>query len=176
MLCGYNLRKHPEKAKPQLGVVSHKSMVYPNLTVLENLSFFATLYGIRDSTSRVEELVEDVGLFSYRYDKAGILSRGLLQRLAIARALVHRPVVLLAYEPFTGLDVEACEHLINVLANFTNNGGTIVMTIHDIKTGIRCCDRVVVLDKTQLIFDAMFSDIDTTSFAQDYLSYARSKN
>lgn len=175
-LCGYNVKKHPEKTKPQFGVVLHKSMIYPNLTVLENLSFFATLYGIKDSTSRVMELIVDVGLLSYRYDKAGILSRGLLQRLAIARALVHRPVVLLADEPFTGLDAEACEHLVNVLAKFTNNGGTIVMTTHDIKTSIHCCDRVVVLDKTNLIFDAMFSDIDIDSFTQDYLSYARSKN
>jgi heme ABC exporter ATP-binding subunit CcmA len=175
-LCGYNLRKDPEKAKPQLGVVSHKSMVYPNLTVRENLCFFANLYGIRDSASRVKELLGDIGLFSYRYDKAGILSRGLLQRLAIARALVHRPVVLLIDEPFTGLDAESRQHLITVLTNFTDNGGTIVMTTHDMNIGIRCCDRVIVLDKTQLIFDAMTCEIDTAGFVQDYLSYARSRN
>jgi ABC-type multidrug transport system ATPase subunit len=151
-------------------------MVYPNLTVRENLCFFANLYGIRDSASRIKELLEDIGLFSYRYDKAGILSRGLLQRLAIARALVHRPVVLLTDEPFTGLDAESRQHLITVLANFTDNGGTIVMTTHDMNIGIQCCDRVIVLDKTQLIFDAMTCEIDTASFVQDYLSYARSRN
>jgi ABC-type multidrug transport system ATPase subunit len=111
----------------------------------------------------------------YRYDRAGILSRGLLQRLAIARALVHRPVVLLTDEPFTGLDADACQHLITVLANFTRDGGTIVMTTHDINIGVKCCDRVVVLDRTRLIFDAMMCDIDINSFAQDYLSYARNE-
>jgi ABC-type multidrug transport system ATPase subunit len=84
--------------------------------------------------------------------------------------------VLLTDEPFTGLDAEACRHLITVLDNFTENGGSIAMTTHDINIGLRCCDRVVVLDKTRLIFDAMICDIDKDSFVQDYLSYARTKN
>jgi ABC-type multidrug transport system ATPase subunit len=89
---------------------------------------------------------------------------------------VHRPGVLLADEPFTGLDREACQHLISVLSNFTNNAGTILMTTHDVNIGLKCCDRVLVLDKSSLIFDAMKSDIDADSFAHDYLSYARENN
>ncbi len=174
-LCGHNIRKDPEKAKSQFGMISHKSMVYPELTVLENLSFFATLYGVKDSDANITELLQDVGLFSYRYDTASILSRGLLQRLAIARALVHRPALLLADEPFTGLDAKACHHLITVLTEFKNNGGTIVMTTHDIDIGLQCCNRVVVLDNSNLIFDARTSDIDTARFLKDYISYARSE-
>jgi heme ABC exporter ATP-binding subunit CcmA len=172
-ICGYNIGRDPENAKPQLGVISHKSMVYPNLTAIENLSFFADLYGVKDSKTRIDKLLHDVGLFSYRYDRAATLSRGLLQRLAIARALVHRPSVLLADEPFTGLDGEACQHLISVLSDFVKNDGTILMTTHDTRVGLKCCDRVIVLDKSNLIFDLKTSDIDTDSFAQDYLSYAR---
>lgn len=175
-LNGYNVRTDPEKTKPQLGVISHKSMIYPDLTVSENLSFFANLYGVENSRVRITELLQEVSLYSYRYDKASILSRGLLQRLAIARALVHRPKVLLADEPFTGLDSEACKYLISVFADFTNAGGTIIMTTHDISIGLQCCDRILVLDKRRLIFDAMTSDIDTGDFAKDYLSYARNKN
>ena len=174
-ICGHNVGRDPEKARPQLGVISHKSMVYPNLTAIENLSFFANLYGVKDNTTRIDKLLHDVGLFSYRYDRAGTLSRGLLQRLAIARALVHRPSVLLADEPFTGLDGEACKHLISVLSDFVRNDGAILMTTHDTKVGLKCCDRVIVLDKSCLIFDALTSDIDTDSFAQDYLSYARGR-
>ena len=173
-LCGYNIRKDSEKAKSQFGMISHKSMVYPELTVLENLSFFATLYGVKDNKACITELLQDVGLHSYRYDKAGILSRGLLQRLAIARALIHRPLLLLADEPFTGLDAEAGHHLIAVINDFSDRGGTIVMTTHDIDIGLKCCNRVVVLDKSNLIFDARTSDIDMTSFSKDYISYARS--
>ncbi len=174
-LCGYNVSKEPEKTKLHLGVISHKSMLYPDLTVFENLFFFANLYGVKDNTARVKELLEDVGLFPYRYDRVSILSRGLLQRLAIARALVHRPSILLADEPFTGLDIEACQHLISVLTNFTNDGGTVVMATHDINVCLQCCRRVVVLDKARLIFDAETSDIKTASFVQDYLSYARNR-
>ena len=174
-LCGYNIQKDPEKAKSQFGMISHQSMVYPELTVLENLSFFATLYGVKDGDAFITKLLQDVGLFSYRYDTASILSRGLLQRLAIARAMVHEPTLLLADEPFTGLDAKACHHLITVLTEFTNNGGTIVMTTHDIDLGLQCCNRVVVLDKSNLIFDARTSDIDTERFLKDYISYARSE-
>lgn len=175
-LNGYSVRTAPDKTKPQLGVISHKSMVYPDLTVWENLSFFASLYGVRESAARITELLENVGLYSYRYDQASILSRGLLQRLAIARALVHDPKVLLADEPFTGLDSEASKYLVSVFADFISAGGTIIMTTHDINFALQCCDRVVVLDKQRLIFDAKTSDIDTAAFRKDYLLYARSKN
>jgi heme ABC exporter ATP-binding subunit CcmA len=172
-LCASDVSTEPEKIKRQLGVISHKSMVYSELTCFENLSFFANLYGVKDTASRVNELLEEVGLISYRYDQAGILSRGLLQRLAIARALVHKPAVLLADEPFTGLDRESCEHLISALTAFADNSGTVVMTTHDVKTAVRCCGRMVVLDRSRLFFDAETGDIDVNDFVQDYLSYAR---
>ena len=120
---GFDTKKEPEKTKAQLGVISHQSMLYSDLTVLENINFFATLYGVRDKAARTEQLLKDVGLFPYRYDKTGILSRGLLQRLAIVRALVHNPTVLLADEPFTGLDSVSSRHLVSILNNFTDNGG-----------------------------------------------------
>ena len=174
-ICGHDIRKDPEKAKPLLGVISHKSMIYSNLTVFENLSFFGTLYGIEDKNYRIKVTLDDLGLSGYRYDKAEALSRGMLQRLAIARALLHQPKVLLADEPFTGLDSEASEHLISVLTNFTSHGGTIIMTTHDINNGLKCSDRIVVLDKGRLIFDEMKNDINNIAFARDYLSYARNE-
>ena len=151
-------------------------MLYPDLSLSENLLFFARLYSVKDSRKRVKELLEELGLASYRYDRAGILSRGMLQRLAIARAVIHRPAVLLADEPFTGLDTEACRHLISVLDKFRADGGTLIMTSHDTNLGLRCCDRVMVLDKAQIIFEAMTSQIDTDLFVKDYLAYARDRN
>jgi heme exporter protein A len=170
---GFDTKDEPEKTKAQLGVISHKSMVYSDLTVLENVDFFATLYGVKDKATRTEEILKDVGLFSYRYDKAGILSRGLLQRLAIVRALVHSPSLLIADEPFTGLDTIASKHLLFVLNKFTDKGGSIIMTTHNTNLGLQCCQRIVVLDKTKLIFDAKTSQIDSVSFSNDYLEYAR---
>jgi heme exporter protein A len=171
-LCGYSVSNDPEKAKPQLGVISHKPMVYPELTVMENLSFFADLYGVKNSSDRIDELLEQIGIAAYKYDRADILSRGLLQRLAIARALVHSPKILLADEPFAGLDTEACEHLISILTNFVDDSGTVLMTTHNTRIGLRCCRRILVLDKTDLIFDADAGDIDTDRFSKDFVAYA----
>jgi heme exporter protein A len=175
-LCGHNIKKDPEKAKAKFGMISHKSMLYPELTVLENLSFFATLYGVKNSGPCISELLRNVGLSSYTYDSAGTLSRGLLQRLAIARALINRPTLLLADEPFTGLDTDASNHLMAVIAEFIQTGGTIVMTTHDIAMALQCCSRVLVLNKSKLIFDTQTRDLDKAAFAKDYVNYAGSNS
>lgn len=174
-LNGYDVTEDPEKTRPLVGVILHKPMLYPDLTILENLSFFAGLYGIKHSSAGIDELLEYAGLSSYRCERAGVLSRGMLQRLAIARALVHQPTVLLADEPFTGLDTKACQYLISVLTDFTNNGGTVIMTAHHVNICLPCCSRAAVLDGQKLIFDAETNDMDIDSFTRDYLSYAREK-
>ncbi len=171
---GFDVRRHPEAARRQLGMISHASMVYPELTVSENLAFAARLYGVADRRGRVEELLTCTDLMPFRHDRAGILSRGLLQRLAIARALVHRPVVLLADEPFTGLDADALDRLLAIFDRFVQDGGTILMTTHDIRLGLSCCRRFAVLDRGALILDVMKEQVDSDRFANDYLSYARS--
>lgn len=170
---GFDIGTDPEKTKSHLGVISHKSMVYSDLTVFENIHFFAMLYGVKNPAQRINKLLEDVGLAAYRYDKASILSRGLLQRLAIVRALVHEPAILLADEPFTGLDAPARQHLLDVLGSFAGEGGTVVMTTHDVNIALKCCSRIVVLDGGKLVFDAQTSDIDGESFSRDYLAYAK---
>ena len=171
-LNGLEVRKNPQAAKSLIGVISHKTMLYPDLTVAENLMFFARLYGVKNRR-HIEELLEDAGLLAYCHDKTAILSRGMLQRLAIARALIHSPDILLADEPFTGLDIQAGRHLVDVLQKFRDTGGTIIMTTHEINFGLKCCDRVTVLDKAQLILDATIDQIDHERFVKDYLSYAR---
>jgi heme exporter protein A len=175
-ICGFDVSAEPEKTKSRLGAISHKSMLYPDLTVCENLLFFARLYGVKDRHNRVTELLEDAGLLAYRYEPVSVLSRGMLQRLAIARAMVHRPMLLLADEPFTGLDTEAGRHLIEGLTAFRANGGTLLMTSHDIGQALRCCDRVVVLDNNRFVFDAATCDLNTDLFVKDYLSYAREQS
>ena len=122
-LCGFNVQRRTREIKPLIGAIFHKSMVYPQLTVIENLRFFARLYGVKNSKARIEELLEQTALTPYCYDSAGILSRGMTQRLAIARALVHKPTILLADEPFTGLDINASNYLLTILRNFKDQGG-----------------------------------------------------
>jgi heme exporter protein A len=172
-VCGFDVQSQSHKIKPLIGAIFHKSMIYPQLTVIENLQFFAALYGVKNSKSHIERLLKEAALTPYRYDVAGILSRGMMQRLAIARALVHEPAVLLADEPFAGLDAEAGEHLVTVLRNFRNDGGTVVITTHNVGFGLQCCERAAVLDSRKLIFDAKVAEINAADFARDYLLYAR---
>lgn len=170
---GVEPRKGLSLAQASIGVISHQSMLYHDLTVAENLRFFARLYGVKNQGRRVDDMLEDVGLARYRHERTGILSRGMLQRLAIARALIHKPGILLADEPFTGLDLQAAGKLIEVVEQFRDAGGAIIMTTHEINLGLKCCDRVVVLDGARLIFDAGIDQLDRDSFTRDYLSYAR---
>jgi len=172
-LHGYDIRKDSERYKRRLGMISHASMIYAELTVWENLAFAADLHGLRKSAARIEELLNDTALAAFRHDRAGILSRGTLQRLAIARALLHRPTLLLADEPFTGLDNEASTRLLSIFKRFVDDGGAILMVTHDVRLGLQCCERVVVLDAGGFRLDAMKTDIDWDRFTQDYLSYAR---
>lgn len=171
---GRDATREPERSKRRLGMISHKSMIYPELTVAENLAFAARLYGVTDHGPRVEELLTRAALAAYRYDRAAILSRGLLQRLAIARALLHEPAVLLADEPFTGLDAKAIEYVLAIFAEFVAAGGALVATTHDIRLGLRCCSRVTVLDGGVFLLDVPKAEVDSERFISDYLSYARS--
>ena len=101
---------------PRIGYVAHHPMLYGNLTVQENLTFFEEMYG-PTSPSRIQELLERVGLWLYRLEKAAVLSRGMQQWLAIARALVAEPSLMLYDEPFTGLDAEGRDILRGICRN-----------------------------------------------------------
>ena len=172
-ICGLNLKTDASQIKPIIGTILHKTMVYPQLTVEENLRFFAALYNVGDGKNRTQELLNETGLSSHRYKTAAALSQGMMQRLAIARAMIHRPAVLLADEPFTALDGEAAKYLIETLRNFKNRGGSIVMTTHNIDFALQCCEQAAVLDNKKIIFCAETSRINAGEFAADYLSYAR---
>jgi heme ABC exporter ATP-binding subunit CcmA len=172
-ICGFNVKTQTRKVKLLVGAIMHQSMVYPQLTVVENLRFFAGLYGLSNSKARIQQLLEQVRLTPYRYDTPAVLSRGITQRLAIARALLHKPDILLADEPFTALDSQGGKDLITILHNFKNQGGTVIMTTHHVDLSLNCCDKVAVLHNRKLIFNAKTSDINISDFAQDYLSYAR---
>jgi len=172
-LCGSDIGSGGDDARAGLGAVLHEPMVYADLTVLENLRFFAGLYAAGRAESRIDELIDRLQLAPYRFDRAAVLSRGLLQRLAIARALVHEPAVLVADEPSTGLDAEASGILLSILEGFTAAGGAVLMATHDVEFGIRCCDRAAVLDGRRICFEKDVCDIDAAAFTRDYLAYAR---
>ncbi len=114
-----------------IGFLSHQTWLYDDLSVAQNLTFYAQLYHIPDRPTRIEELLERLGLTTRRQDLVRTLSRGMQQRLAIARAVLHRPSILLLDEAYTGLDASASQNLTSILNDLSRNDCTIILTAHN---------------------------------------------
>jgi heme exporter protein A len=177
---GLDLKTHVDGIRRHLGVVSHSPLLYDSLTAEENLRFFGRLYGVTGLEARVTLLLEQVGLTARRKDLVRTFSRGMTQRLSIARALLHDPEILLLDEPDTGLDPQAAEMLHRLLAELSGRssgprpdvadrppdvtgvptgsaGGaarTIVTVTHNLERGLALADRVVILANGRVVYDA----------------------
>ncbi len=139
--------------KSSIGFVSHRCFLYPHLTPFENLCFYGRIFGIPHLKERVGDLLEMVGLSGRRHDPTFTLSRGMMQRLSLARAILHRPEILLLDEPFSGLDRRYIRTMTQILHGFTECNGTIVMTTHDIERGIGMGTRFILLSNGRIISD-----------------------
>lgn len=142
---------HPARAaRDMVGVVSHATFLYDELTAAENLRFYAQLYAVPDAAGRAAALLERVGLSHVADVQVGRLSRGQQQRVAIARALLHDPPLLLLDEPDTGLDAGAFRPLEELT---TSGGRTVVLTTHNLSTGLRLGTRAAVLSRGRLVHE-----------------------
>jgi heme exporter protein A len=130
-----------------LGVVSHLPLLYGDLTAEENLYFFGKMYAVRNLGQRINDVLDMVGLASRRRDLVRTFSRGMQQRLAIGRAILHDPDVLLFDEPHTGLDQDACDMLDHLLRQVADQGRTVVMTSHDLARVEDLASRFDVLSR-----------------------------
>lgn len=152
---GWAIPGEAEAIRAQIGLVSHKALLYDNLTAQENLEFFATLYNLQDSKNQIEKLLNQVGLAKRAHSLVRTFSRGMQQRLSIARALLHEPHVLLFDEPFTGLDQDAALILDNLLQEAHNDGHTILMTTHQLERAARLANRIVILHRGSIGYDSV---------------------
>lgn len=144
---GYSLPNEAAQVRAKLGVVSHMPLLYPDLTAEENLRFYGRMYGIGNMEARITEVLEMVGLEPRRKDLIRTFSRGMQQRLAIGRAVIHDPQVMLFDEPYTGLDQDACEMLDDVLRSVAADGRTVVMTSHDLARAEDIATRFDILSR-----------------------------
>lgn len=146
-IAGYSLPAQAGAVRRRLGVVSHLPLLYGDLTAEENLLFYARMYGIIEPGPRILEVLDLVGLQARRRDLVRTFSRGMQQRLAIGRAVLHDPEVMLFDEPHTGLDQDACNMLDNVLKEVAARGRTVVMTSHDLARVSTLASRFDVLSR-----------------------------
>jgi len=144
--------------RAQLGVVMHRIMLDPELTVAENLRYYARLYGVIDAAERIRALGEELGLTDRLGDRVRSLSRGFQQRAALARALLHRPRVLLLDEPDTGLDIASRIRLVDLVERFCADGGTVLMTTHAPELAIQIAQRAIYLERGRIVWSARGRD------------------
>ncbi len=135
----------------RLGLLSHDLHLYPELTARENLTFFGELYGLNDVHSRVDRAVALAGLTDRADDSVSAFSRGMRQRLALERALLHEPRLLLLDEPFTGLDDASGRALIGRLRALKATGCIVLVATHDLDLAEEVLDRAVVLRDGRLV-------------------------
>ncbi len=145
---------HLPAARRRVGFIGHASLLYPYLTARENLLFAARLHQVREAAARVERWLERAGLSRVADLPVSQFSRGMSQRLAIARGLVHDPFLLLLDEPFAGLDARAATQLAEQLASLHAAGRSLVLVTHDLKRAAELSDRAIVLAAGRVVFDS----------------------
>ena len=174
-VAGFDVSEgHPEMRK-EIGVISHSTALYADLTSLENLIFFARMHGIEQPEEKALKVIEEVGLSPRRNDRVRTFSRGMLQRLSIARAVLHDPAILFLDEPFTGLDLHATNVLKEHLQRLHDRRRTILMTTHDISCGLEMCDKVALQVQGSFAFLENIADVDKDRFESMYFDAVRDK-
>ncbi len=154
---GYALPQQAAHVRRRLGVVSHLPLLYGDLSAEENLRFYGRMYAVSELDRRISEVLEIVGLSARRGNLVRTFSRGMQQRLAIGRAILHDPEVLLLDEPHTGLDQDACAMLDLVLRQIATRGRTVVMTSHDLTRVEDLATRFDVLTRGKVVASAQRS-------------------
>ena len=169
-LFGQPVRGDASLLRARIGLISHQSMLYRELSARENLVFFGRLYGVRQPRRRALDLLEMVGLADRADDAVKTFSRGMTQRVAIARALVHEPALLLADEPFAGLDAPSVERLQEILARLQASGKTILLAHHDIDQSLRMAQQAIVLRQGRVVVDRCTRKLDAATVLREMVT------
>jgi heme exporter protein A len=150
---GHRAREAGATLRARLGMLGHDLFLYPELTARENLAFFARLYGLDDVSAQVARSLEHAQLTDRADDQVTGFSRGMRQRLALERALVHNPRLLLLDEPFTGLDQASTAALVNRLQHLQTEGCLIVLATHDLEVAEHIISRSLFLRAGRIVSD-----------------------
>ena len=165
-VAGYSQRRDAESVRRRVGVVGHDTFLYHDLTCRENLVYYGRLFGLENCKARADEALSRVGLVHRANRRVRTLSNGMQKRLAIARAVLHQPLVLLLDEPVAGLDRESVGMLHSLLEEWTEAGRSVVMTTHDLELGLSWAHQAAILTGGQIHFPAPNELLDGAEFRQ----------
>lgn len=172
-VAGHSSQQAAGEVRRLLGVVSHLPLLYTDLSAEENLRFYARMYDLPEPGARIAEVLALVGLSARRRDPVRAYSRGMQQRLAIARAILHDPRVMLFDEPHTGLDPAAAAMLDGLLRDVAARGRTVVMTTHDLSRALALASRVAILSQGKIAHTAVTSGLRLSSLMEAYEATTR---
>jgi len=169
-VLGLDLKEKPSDLRAHIGFISHKPLLYLDLSAEENLLLAARLYGVEAPEQRVHELLATVELTSRRHDIVRTFSRGMTQRLSIARALVHDPQVVFLDEPYSGLDPHAVRIFDELLLKIKQRSGTqtFCMVSHDMQKGLTLASHLLILERGKVVLFAEKEQVDPEEFVQLY--------
>jgi heme exporter protein A len=159
----------------KVGFLSHHSLLYPDLSVWENLIFASRLFGVEGMESRIEECLSRVGMLDRRRERVRNLSSGMERRVAVARALLHRPTVLFLDEPFAGLDAASIRFLQEILSQHRAEGGSIILTTHRLEAGIEDATRAVIFDRGKIVYEGVRQNGEFRGLTTAYDLYVEGK-
>jgi heme exporter protein A len=164
---GMTLRDGRE-ARAQVGLVSHASMLYAALSARENVEFAAKMYGLRDPVGAAREALATMRVIDRAEAPVRALSRGLQQRVSIARAIVHAPRLLLCDEPYTGLDEVGSAALTQALAERRESGASLLLVTHNLSEGLALATHVAIMRRGRFVRYETRTDVDAASYASEY--------
>ncbi|MGB7623174.1 MAG: heme ABC exporter ATP-binding protein CcmA [Terriglobia bacterium] len=170
-LRGEPARRQPDRTRAQIGFISHSTYLYADLTALENLKFFGALYDLSNLGDRIRGALEDVKLWDRRNERVRGFSRGMQQRLSLARTFLHDPSLLLLDEPYTGLDPIASDLLDRLIERHQKEGRTVILTTHNLDLRLRVVSHVLVLEKGNVVFDEQGSGFTPQQFAEIFRAH-----
>jgi heme exporter protein A len=171
MVAGRDAIREAEKVRPLLGVLSHRTFLYGHLTGFENLQFYGRMFGVSSLTDRIHDVLEAVRLGPYARQLVRTYSRGMQQRLAIARAILHHPQLLLFDEPYSGLDQQATLHVQSLLKRLLLSDSTIIVSTHNIQLGLELCDEIIIQLRGKIVHHGPTSGLDTYAFERLYADH-----
>jgi len=153
-VAGFQIGEDDQDIRRKIGLLPESPGLYDSLSAEQNLAFFGAMYGVENIAEQIQKYLELLGLWNRRYEPVGTFSKGMRQKLAIARALIHEPDVLFLDEPTSGLDPQASRLVREFIEELKEEGRTIILTTHNLVEADRLCDRVAVISGHLLALDA----------------------